>query len=65
MPLIGAENILPRIIVIQTLGLSFHSPTGYRLFEGKNYATVAFVARLPKSINLNLTGSTKIAQKEQ
>lgn len=38
------ENILPCIIGIWTLGLSFHSPVSYELLEGKDYDTFGFVS---------------------
>lgn len=44
VPLLAMENILPRIIGIWTLGLSFHSPISYELLEGKDYDTFGFVS---------------------
>ena len=44
VPLLAMENILPRIIGIRTLGLSFHSPISYELLEGKDYDTFGFVS---------------------
>ena len=44
VPLLAMENILPCIIGIWTLGLSFHSPVSYELLEGKDYDTFGFVS---------------------